>query len=33
MKRPFDWQDRIVMTAATLTGVAWIFWIIGGLLT
>jgi len=31
-KRPFDWQDRAVMTGAAITGGFWLLWIVEGLL-
>ena len=30
--RPIDWQDRLVMTGASIAGAVWLIWIVEGLL-
>ena len=31
-KRPYDWQDTVVMTAGGIVGALWLIWIVEGLL-
>ena len=32
-QRPFDWQDSVVMAAASIVGGIWLCWIVEGLLS